>query len=165
MEHVSIVLHAIVLGAGATATMDLWAAFLWRAFRVPSLDFALLGRWIGHFPRGQFFHKNIKAASPVRHERVIGWTTHYTIGIVFAGLLLAVFGLGWTQHPALVPALIVSSVTLIAPFFIMQPAMGFGVASSKVPRPHIARLRSVVTHTVYGFGLYLSARLLGSLAG
>jgi hypothetical protein len=47
----------------------------------------------------------------------------------------------------------------------MQPAMGFGVASSKVPRPHIARLRSVVTHTVYGFGLYLSARLLGSLAG
>jgi hypothetical protein len=54
-----IVAHSIVIGAGATAVMDLWAAFLL----------------------------------------------------------------------AMLP-LIVSSVTLVAPFFVMQPAMGAGIAAS-----------------------------------
>lgn len=161
----AIVWSSIVVGAGATAAMDLWAALLWRAFRVPSLDFALLGRWIGHFPRGRFVHESIKGAAPVRHERVIGWTAHYSIGIGFAAFLLVVFGPVWIQHPTLIPALMVSSITLIAPFFVMQPAMGLGVASSKLPHPYLARLRSIVTHTVYGFGLYLSALLWGLLTG
>jgi Protein of unknown function (DUF2938) len=42
---------------------------------------------------------------------------------------------------------------------IMQPAMGAGVAALKAPRPHVARFRSIVTHTVYGVGLYVSAWL------
>ena len=41
----------------------------------------------------------------------------------------------------------------------MQPAMGAGIAASKTPRPRVARLRSLVTHTVYGVGLYVSAWL------
>jgi hypothetical protein len=154
-----IIFYAIVLGGSATVTMDLWAALLWRVFRVPSLDFALLGRWIGRMPHGEWVHENIKAAPPVRHERLVGWVAHYSIGIAFAAVLLAMFGLDWARRPTLMPALIVSAVTLIAPFFVMQPAMGFGVASSKAPNPNIARLRSVVTHTVYGLGLYLSARV------
>jgi hypothetical protein len=40
---------------------------------------------------------------------------------------------------------------------VMQPAMGAGIAASRTPRPNLARLRSVVTHTVYGLGLYASA--------
>jgi hypothetical protein len=38
-----IISYAIVIGLGATAVMDLWAAFLRRCFGVSSLDFALLG--------------------------------------------------------------------------------------------------------------------------
>ena len=139
MRTVEIITHAIVIGAGATAVMDLWAACLRRFWRVPSLDYALLGRWIGHFPGGRF--------------------THYAIGIVFATLLLLVWGPEWLERPTLLPALIVSSGTLVAPFLIMQPAMGAGIAASKTPRPHVARLRSLVTHTVYGVGLYVSAWL------
>jgi hypothetical protein len=52
-----IITYAIVIGAGAIAVMDLWAAFLRRGFGVSSLDYALLGRWIGHFPRGQFVQR------------------------------------------------------------------------------------------------------------
>jgi len=148
---------AVAIGAGATAVMDLWAQFLWRCFRVPSLDYGLLGRWIGHFPRSRFRHANIGQAAPVRYERIIGWTAHYTIGIVFAAVLLAIWGLDWLDNPTLVPALTVSSATLAAPFLVMQPAMGAGIAASKTPRPNVARLRSVVTHTVYGLGLYGSA--------
>ena len=155
--------HAIVIGAGATALMDLWLAFL-RRWRVPSLDYALLGRWIGHFPRGRFMHENIGSSAGIRHERIIGWTAHYAIGVFWAALLLAIWGSQWLEHPTLGPALIVSSCTLAAPFFVMQPAMGAGVAASRTPRPHGARLRSVVTHTVYGVGLYASARLWALLS-
>jgi hypothetical protein len=153
----TIVAHAIVIGVGATAVMDLWAAFLWRSFRVPSLDFALLGRWIGHFPRGRFRHASIAQAAPVKYERLIGWSAHYSIGVMFAALLLALWGLEWLNRPTLIPPLTVSSVTLVAPFFVMQPAMGAGIAASRTPRPNVARLRSVATHTVYGVGLYASA--------
>jgi hypothetical protein len=148
--------HAVVIGAGATVIMDLWALFLRRAFGVASLDFALLGRWIGHFADGQFRHERIAAAAPVRGERVIGWAAHYAIGVTFAAVLLAIAGPQWLEHPTLLPALAVSYATLVAPFFVMQPAMGAGIAASKTPHPNAARLRSVVTHTVYGIGLYVS---------
>ena len=47
---------AVAVGIGATAIMDLWAATQKRLFAVPSLDYRLVGRWIGHFPRGRFRH-------------------------------------------------------------------------------------------------------------
>jgi hypothetical protein len=155
---VEIIISTIAIGAGATAIMDLWLALL-RHWRVPSLDYALLGRWIGYFPRGRFMHANINAAAPIRHERIIGWTAHYGIGVLFAALLLVIWGQGWLERPTLRPALIVSTGTLVAPFLVMQPAMGAGFAASKTPRPHVARLRSLVTHSVYGIGLYASAWL------
>jgi hypothetical protein len=158
-----IISHAIVIGAGATAAMDLWLAFL-RRLRVPSLDYALLGRWVGHFRRGHFMHENISSAAPIRHERLIGWSAHYGIGIVFATLLLVIWGPGWLESPTLGPALVVSTGTLVAPFLVMQPAMGAGVAASKTPRPYAARLRSLATHTVYGIGLYVSAWLVALLS-
>ena len=155
----AIVGYVVFIGVGATLAMDLWAAMLWRCFRVPALDYALVGRWIGHFPRGRFSHESIGHAASVRHERVIGWIAHYTIGVAFAALLLAVCGREWINHPTLNPPLIVSSVTLIEPFFVMQPAMGVGIAASRTPRPNVARLRSLATHTVHGLGLYASAWL------
>jgi cation transport ATPase len=95
----------------------------------------------------------------VRYERVIGWSAHYAIGVFFAAALLAIWGLEWARRPTLAPALIISFLTLVATFFVMQPAMGAGIAASKTPRPNIARLRSIATHTVYGIGLYVSAWL------
>lgn len=88
---------------------------------------------------------------------MIGWSAHYTIGIAFAALLLAVAGVEWVNQPPLGPPLLVSAVTLIAPFFVMQPAMGAGIAASRTPRPNAARVRSLVTHTVYGLGMYATA--------
>lgn len=157
------VAYAALIGAGATLVMDLWAALLRRYFGVRSLDFALLGRWIGHIPRGRFRHEDIGQAAPIRCERVIGWTAHYTIGAAFAALLLAIVGPDWLKRPTLLPPLAVSFATLVAPFLVMQPAMGAGIAASRAPRPNVARLRSVATHTVYGLGLYLTAWALAAL--
>ncbi|HET9931609.1 MAG TPA: DUF2938 family protein, partial [Polyangiaceae bacterium] len=52
------VVRSVVIGSGATVTMDLWGAAL-RRLGIPSLDFALLGRWLAHMPQGQFRHQSI----------------------------------------------------------------------------------------------------------
>jgi Protein of unknown function (DUF2938) len=158
-EGLEIVVRAAFIGIGATAVLDLWGALLKHLFGVPSSNWGMVGRWFGHFPRGRFVHHNIAEALPVRGEVIIGWGAHYAIGIIFAALLLATWGLDWARHPTLLPALIVGLLTLVAPFFIMQPGMGAGIAASKTPNPNVARLRSVVAHTVFGIGLYGSALL------
>nr|WP_202899843.1 DUF2938 family protein [Kordiimonas gwangyangensis] len=66
------------------------------------------------------------------------------------------------KAPTPLPALAVGIGSIIAPFFIMQPAFGFGFAASRTPAPWKARLKSLVTHTVFGMGLYLTALLLAT---
>jgi pimeloyl-ACP methyl ester carboxylesterase len=157
---VELLARGIAIGIGGAALMDAWALLARAAFNVQGLDYALLGRWIGHFPRRRFFHDRIAAADPVPGERLLGWVAHYAIGIAFAMLLLAIWGLDWARSPTPWPALLVGLVTIAAPWFVMQPAMGAGIAGSMTPNPGATRLRNLATHTVYGIGLYASAALL-----
>ena len=92
-------------------------------------------------------------------ERVVGWTAHYLIGIAFAAVLLALWGLDWARQPTLAPALIVGIGSVAAPFLVMQPGMGAGIAASRTPRPAAARFHSLVTHAIFGFGLYAAGRI------
>lgn len=156
-------IRAVVIGVGATLTMDLWAMLL-RQLGIPSLDFAMLGRWIGHLPDGQWVHDSIGRAAPVRGERALGWVAHYSIGITFAALALAVYGLDWARSPDPGRALAIGLGTVVAPLLVLQPALGAGVASSKTAAPLFNSLKSVATHTVFGFGLYAAARLTAVLA-
>jgi hypothetical protein len=156
-EVLEIALRAVALGVGASALMDVWGLVLRRGLGVPTLDYALLGRWLGHMRQGRFTHDRIGASAPVRHERALGWAAHYGIGITFAVLLLVVWGLDWAHSPSLLPPLVVGLGTIVAPWFLMQPGMGAGIAGSRTPNPTATRLRNLGTHAVYGFGLYLTA--------
>ena len=162
-QNVEFAIRTCLIGIGGCAAMDLWAIFLKRFFGILSLDYKLFGRWLGHLPRGRFIHENIMQSVPIRSELVIGWCAHYLIGIAFAALLLSIWGVRWARSPSLLPALFVGIVTLVAPFFILQPGMGAGIAASKTPTPNIARLKSLGTHLVYGFGLYGTALLTAML--
>ena len=64
---------------------------------------------------------------------------------------------------SLTPALCIGISTVLAPLLVLQPALGAGIASSKTPTPVINCLESLVTHTVYGLGLYLAALSTASL--
>jgi hypothetical protein len=156
-ERIEFVLRALLIGAGATLVMDAWALLL-RQFGVPSLNFAFLGRWIGHLADGQWMHASIAKALPVRGESALGWCAHYAIGVSFAALLLATRGLEWARSPTLAPALLVGIVTVVAPLFVLQPALGAGIASTKTAAPVFNSLKSVMTHAVVGVGMYLAAR-------
>ena len=148
--------HAAVIGTGATLVMDAWWYWQKRVWGVPVLDYAMVGRWLGHLVRGRLRHDAIKDVAPVAAERAIGWMAHYAIGIGIAALLLGVAGVGWAHAPSPGPALAVGLASVAAPFLVLQPALGAGIAASRTTRPGLARRRSVVTHLVFGLGLYLA---------
>jgi hypothetical protein len=150
---------------GATLLIDVWALFLRRAFSIPSLNYCLLGRWVLYIPEGKIVHESIAATPQKSHECAVGWITHYMIGVTFALLFVRLASGSWLARPTLLPALAFGIATVLVPFFTMQPSFGLGIAASKTPNPNKARLKSLMTHTVFGVGLYVSAYLLRLLMG
>lgn len=163
-DALDLVVRGVVMGVTGSALMDVWSAAL-RRFGIPTLDYRLLGRWIGHFPQGRITHDRIAAAAPVAGEAALGWVAHYAIGVTFAFLLLALVGRDWLASPTIAPALAVGLATIVAPWFVMQPAMGAGIAGSKSPNPAATRARNLGTHAVYGIGLYAAALAMSTLLG
>lgn len=153
----------IFIGIGATLAFDLWGLFLKQAFKIPSSNFCLVGRWLLYMPDGIFSHSSINSTPQKSAECAIGWLFHYLTGIVFAVVFIALAGNDWLQHPRLIPALIFGIITISAPFFIMQPLFGLGFAASKTVNPTQVRLRSLINHTTFGFGLYIFGLLFNWL--
>jgi hypothetical protein len=50
-----------------------------------------------------------------------------------------------------------------APLLLMQPAFGMGIAASRTANPWQVRMRALLTHLVFGLGLYLTGWLLAQL--
>jgi len=141
--------QAILVGSGATALTDLWSLARRRLLGVSLPDFGLVGRWLAHMRSGQFRHASIATAPHVGGERLIGWVAHYGIGIAFAALLLGLYGPGWIRQPRLLPALLVGIGTVAAPLLLMLPGMGVSFTARRAAH-------SLLTHTVFGIGLYLA---------
>ena len=157
------IIGAALVGLGATLLIDLWALFLRQGLNIVSLNYCLLGRWLLHMPGGTIVHHSITAAQQKPHECTLGWVAHYLIGTAFALVFVLLASGRWLERPTLLPALAFGAATTLVPYLIMQPSFGLGIAASKTPNPHRARLKSLVTHTVFGVGLYISAMLLSRL--
>ena len=154
----------LIIGVGATVVMDLWGLLRRALFGIASPDYGLVGRWLGGWAHGRFRHQAIAKSSAIRGERWLGWTAHYLTGIAFAALLVSAAGRRWLHQPTLVPALLVGIATVAAPLLVMQPGMGAGIAASRTPHPTAARLQSLITHTVFGLGLYITGWLVSRYA-
>lgn len=159
---VSDIAGAVAIGIGATLAMDAWNLFLKRQFGIPSLNYCLLGRWVSHIPAGIIRHANIGAAPQKPHECIVGRVAHYTIGVALGVAFVVLVSGDWLAQPTLAPALLYGIATVVFPFFIMQPSFGLGIAASRTPKPAQARLKSLMTHTIFGIGLYVCA-LAGAL--
>ena len=145
---------ALITGLVATMVMDVWGFARRPLLGIPAADYRLVGRWVGHLARGRFHHESIAASPAVRGERAIGWAAHYLLGLVFAAGLLAAAGRDWASRPTVLPALVFGLVTVLVPVLILQPAMGSRVTF---------KLQSLVTHAVFGVGLYLGGRVAANV--
>jgi uncharacterized membrane protein YagU involved in acid resistance len=159
MQTAKLLFQIFCLGIGATVIMDFWLLIL-KKLNQPTLNFALLGRWVGWMFRTKFRHESIAKSTPIQHEATLGWIAHYSVGIIFACSFILVVGDSWLRQPQFSIALYFGVITVLIPFLIMQPAMGAGIASSKTPRPLQNCSRSLLNHSIFGCGLYLTAQLL-----
>lgn len=152
-----VLFKAALVGVGGTFVLDLWALFMTRVMGVAATDWAMVGRWFGNMPRGQLIQAAMSKAEPVKGELAIGWIAHYAIGVGYGLLLLAFWGKVWLAQPTFLPPMILAWVLLVAPYFMMMPGMGMGVAGSRTLKPNVTRLKSVVGHSVFGVGMYATA--------
>lgn len=146
----------IMVGIGATATVDCFT-FLLSHITHKSHGILYIGRWVAYLFKGRIFHDTIIETPSIANELMIGWLTHYSIGIVFAFFLVAIFEKKWLAKPNLLAAMIIANFTLFIPVCILQPALGFGVAFSNLPHPIFLLVKIFLIHLVYGLGLYLTA--------
>lgn len=153
-------LSTLLMGVAATVLIDLWSLVRFRMLGVAKPNFGLVWRWLAGIPAGRLQSPNIKQAPAVPGEAWLGWCVHYAIGVSFAAALIAWQGERWLAKPTLLPALGIGLVTVLAPFLLMQPGMGLGIAAAKTAQPNSARLHSLITHLLFGFGLYISAALI-----
>lgn len=152
----TLVMDAVLIGGGATIFMDIVALLRHRLFGIPSLDYAMVGRWLGHLPRGTLVHRPIGKSAPIRSETALGWAAHYLIGIAFAAVFLSVAGEAWFDQTPLWAPLMFGVLTVLIPFLVLQPCLGAGIAARRTPQPHVARRRSLFAHASFGLGLWVA---------
>ncbi|EQC48686.1 PF11158 family protein [Bacteriovorax sp. BSW11_IV] len=159
MSLFSFLASSLIVGLIATLFMDLWALIMSSFFNIKGLDYKILGRWISLMSKGHFKHNNILNMPAAVHEQLVGQMAHYIIGILFAGILI-IIDVNCLVMPNLTLSLMIALLTLVAPFLIMQPCFGFGIAASKTQHPWHNRLKSLMAHIAYGIGLYLACHLI-----
>ena len=145
-----LILTSIIIGVVATIAIDIWAEILSRGFKLPTTNWGMVGRWFGHLPKGKFIHKPISNSVKIKHELTIGWILHYAIGIGYGyAYMLIIQG-----SPGITSALIFGLVTVLVPWFILQPGLGLGCIARLAPKPNIIRLINLSIHSIFGLGLY-----------
>ena len=158
-------IEALVVGIVATFATDLWQRLLHAIAGLAPANWGLVGRWVACFRRGIFVHRPITATPRVRGEVAIGWVFHYAVGVAYAALYLAIMRLGRGSGPTFISSLAFAIVLLVAPWFVMQPALGLGFMAARTPRPGTVRATNVSVHAVFGVGLYLGAITWLTVAG
>ena len=150
------IIEILFIGVFATATIDIFALFLKHGLKQATTNWGMVGRWFAGMPRGTFIHRPIGKSPPVNHESAIGWSMHYIIGVVYAGIYLAIVEASTLTQPGLLSAIAFGLATVLAPWLTMQPGLGMGVFARKAPDPWKKRITSLVVHSIFGAALFVS---------
>jgi len=159
MTTMNFVQQALLAGIAATVALDLWQLLVQQVFRVPATNWAMVGRWFSHLPRGTVRHQAIGEAEPVPFETATGWIANYLVGLGYAVVYLILVGPLLGTGPSLATAFGFGVVSVVVPWFFMQPCMGLGIMARKAPKPGVVRAHSFCGHVAFGVGLYLPALL------
>jgi hypothetical protein len=149
-----------LVGVAGTVTMDILAI----VSRKLGLAIGAKGQWVGRWylgiAQGRFVHADIAKSPEQRGETRAALVGHYIIGTTLA--VSYVLGAEWV---GVSPASFLVAVgyglgTCVFPWFLVFPALGFGVFGRKGPPALKVFRASVLNHLGYGLGLWWIANLL-----
>ena len=148
-----LVVKGVVVGVFGTCAMDLLNHLFSRFGVILKIDMGTIGRMSAGWARGQFRYRHPGELAPVSSETLLGYITHYAIGV---GLAIP-FVLGWDllvggpMSPAW--ALVYGIATTVASVFFVYPSLGLGVFGLRSPDGIKAPLSSFANHFFFGVGV------------
>jgi len=154
-----LIVTGVIAGVLGTLVMDSLNYLVARTRLISRIDVAMIGRMAAGWARGRFRYANPNEIQQVRNEVVIGFVTHYTIGVALA----VPYMLGWSflvgGPPSPVWALVYGIATTVASWFFVYPSMGLGGFGRLSPEGMKAPLSSLANHLFYGLGLAVGMAL------
>lgn len=157
----SFILQAVAAGVFATVVLDLWQRLLFAVSGIPPANWALIGRWFAHLPRGRFIHRPIADSQAVPGELALGWVMHYLVGLAYGFVYVGLMVYGLDRPPSLLNGAVFGAASVVIPWFILQPGLGIGVMGRRAPNPAVPILNALSSHILYGVALFVGAWLVG----
>lgn len=157
---IKILLFGLIMGVAATLTMDYMGKAARKLGMPAGMDPSWIGRWFRGLARGRLVYADIRSAPEQPREKRTALVGHYAIGITLAVCYLAATRAFAVAADNMIVALAYGFATNIFPWFLMFPAMGFGICGRKSPPDRNLFIASLVNHLFYGFGLWWIAALL-----
>lgn len=138
--------EGVVVGVLGTLAMDTLNHVFARAGLLLRIDMRMIGRMSAGWVRGRFRYGDPGEMRPVAHEALLGYLTHYAIGLGLA--IPFVFGwdllVGGPASPFW--TLVFGIATTAASVFFVYPCMGLGVFGRRSPDGIRAPLSSLANH-------------------
>ena len=148
-----LIITGVVAGVLGTLVMDSLNYLFARIGILTKIDIGIIGRMSAGWIRGHFRYHDPDEIEQVTHDVVLGYLTHYVIGIVLA----VVYVLGWDLlvggPTSSIWALTYGVATSVASYFIVFPSMGFGVFGRRSPEGFKNSLSPLANHLFFGIGM------------
>ncbi len=158
----SFILQACAAGIFATVVLDVWQRVLFAVSGIAPANWALIGRWFAHLPRGRVIHRPIGDSAAVPGELALGWVMHYLVGLAYGFVYVGLMVYGLDRPPSLLNGAVFGAASVVIPWFILQPGLGIGVMGRLAPNPWVPRLNALSSHILYGVALFTGAWLAAS---
>ena len=146
----------LCVGVFSTVVMDIGEHVVKAFYPLSeSLEPQYLGRWILNMFNGVFVHDDIQIANQFGFEIPVAILFHYLTGIVLVGIFL------WLRNniknfpDSIFMGLVYGWVTLLLPWLIMFPALGFGFFGLGADNDMNNIAASILAHSFYGLGMTL----------
>jgi uncharacterized membrane protein YeaQ/YmgE (transglycosylase-associated protein family) len=159
----NLIVVGVVAGVLGTLVMDALNHLFARAGMISKIDMGMIGRMSAGWVRGRFCYRHPEEMERVANERLYGFITHYTIGVVLA----LIYVLGWDLlvggPVSAVWAFVYGVATTVASLFFVYPSMGFGVAGIRSPEGIKSPLSSLANHLFFGVGMAVAVAAANGL--
>ena len=146
----------LCMGVFSTLVMDIGEEAVKALLPIKeSMGPQYLGRWILNMFNGVFIHDNIQTATQFRFEIPVAISCHYLMGIFLVGIFL------WLRNnikifpSSMVMGLVYGWITMLVPWLIIFPALGFGFFGLGAHNDINNIIASIIAHSFYGLGMTL----------
>lgn len=155
-----LIVMGVIGGVSGTLVMDVLNQLLSRAGMLMKIDIEMIGRMAAGWLRGRFSYQHPDEIKTVTGEILLGYITHYAIGISLA----LVYVLGWylliggNASPSW--AIVYGLATTVGAYLLILPGIGLGVFGRLSPEGIRVPLSSLINHLFYGMGIAIGITIV-----